>query len=96
MFQESWDPLRELKQELDRNEPVDILCTGGNGCVKVSAYLKQRLGFTDVRRLQHGIVGYQQWLADLPAESSIWEGSNFLFEKRSVEEIEEEDSKQKQ
>jgi predicted sulfurtransferase len=71
-------------QELDRNEAVHIFCPGGIGCVKVSAYLKQRLGFTDVRRLQHGIIGYQQWLADHPEKSFMWEDANLLFEKRRV------------
>ncbi len=91
-FQESWEPLKELTRELDRNEPVHIFCTAGIRCVKVGAYLKQWLGFTDVRRLQHGVIlGYQQWLADHPEGSSVWEGDNFIFDKRRFEEkIEEE------
>jgi predicted sulfurtransferase len=80
-FQESWDQIDQLTEDLPRDEPLRIFCTGGIRCVKVGAYLKQHLGFSNVKRLQHGIIGYQHWL-DQEGNDSVWEGDNFLFDKR--------------
>lgn len=63
VFSESWDILKAKTKDLDKREPVRIFCTGGIRCVKVGAYLKQELGFKDVRRLEHGIIGYERWAA---------------------------------
>lgn len=62
-FSESWEILKDKTQDLDKRDPVRIFCTGGIRCVKVGAYLKQELGFEDVRRLEHGIIGYERWAA---------------------------------
>jgi predicted sulfurtransferase len=99
VFQESWKELDEMtKQIADKDQPLHIFCTGGIRCVKVGAYLKQKLGFRNVRRLEHGIIGYQQWwarehygedgaaAAGNAEEASAWEGDNFLFDKRRQEE----------
>ena len=77
-----------------RDQPVYIYCTGGIRCVKVGAYLKQQLGYNNVKRLQHGIIGYEKWIQeeqqreqqdggddDNPA-TNLWNGTNFLFDKR--------------
>ena len=32
--------------------------------MKVNAYLRQHLGYKDVGRLEHGIIGYQRWLGE--------------------------------
>jgi len=93
-FSESWDVLKDKVEGMDKSEPVRIFCTGGIRCVKVGAYLKQELGFEDVRRLEHGIVGYERWSkklgmaghgdgSDKNAES-LWRGENFLFDKRRL------------
>ena len=37
-------------------------CTGGIRCVKINAYLEQRLGFRNVHRLQGGIIAYAREL----------------------------------
>lgn len=83
-FQESWAQLEEETKTLDRVHPIHIFCTGGIRCVKVGSYLKQKLGFSDVRRLQHGIIGYHRWEAEnnVDRSESIWKGENFLFDKR--------------
>ena len=60
VFSESWDILKDKTKDLDKSEPIRIYCTGGIRCVKVGAYLKQELGFEDVRRLEHGIIGYEE------------------------------------
>lgn len=89
-FSETWSLLDEKVQSntLDPSKPTYIFCTGGIRCVKVGAYLKQRLGFEDVRSLKHGIIGYERWKSD-DAEvnhkennNSLWTGENFLFDKR--------------
>ena len=64
VFSESWDILKAKTNDLDKREPVRIFCTGGIRCVKVGAYLKQELGFEDVRRLEHGIIGYERWASE--------------------------------
>lgn len=90
-FQQSWNQIDQLTKELPRDEPLMIFCTGGIRCVKVGAYLKQHLGFSNVKRLQHGIIGYQQWAdRNVGEEASVWKGENFLFDKRRFGEEEEE------
>jgi predicted sulfurtransferase len=83
-FQESWSELKERTQGLSKDQPLHIFCTGGIRCVKVGAYLKQKLGFSDIRRLEHGIIGYQRWSREehLLSDESLWFGENFLFDKR--------------
>ena len=78
-----------------QDQPVYIYCTGGIRCVKVGAYLKQQLGYNNVKRLQHGIIGYEKWIQggqqerehqgggdDDPTPNNLWNGTNFLFDKR--------------
>lgn len=84
-FSESWGALRQLCENVsNRDDPVYIFCTGGIRCVKVGAFMKQSLGFTNVRRLKHGIIGYQKWHEQEEdyQEASLWNGENFLFDKR--------------
>ncbi len=100
VFSESWDILKEKTKDLDKADPIRIYCTGGIRCVKVGAYLKQELGFEDVRRLEHGIIGYERWVTEAGKEAnsdrtkgdesaaskdSLWEGENFLFDKRRLD-----------
>jgi len=95
VFSESWERIKDKTKDLDKTVPVRIFCTGGIRCVKVGAYLKQELGFEDVRRLEHGIIGYERWAAEgktnkdgtdgeAGANNSLWIGENFLFDKRRV------------
>ncbi|KAL9181316.1 hypothetical protein ACHAXT_010121 [Thalassiosira profunda] len=98
-FSDTWSVLdNEVESKaLDPSKPVHIFCTGGIRCVKVGSYLRQELGFDDVRSLRHGIIGYQRWsgegdkcAGEDETESedantnaaSLWEGQNFLFDKR--------------
>lgn len=86
-FQDSWSQLDDMTKGLPKEKPVYIFCTGGIRCVKVGAYLKQKLGFDNVKRLKHGIIGYQQWVEEEKSnEESVWEGENFLFDKRQFQE----------
>ena len=46
-------------------------CTGGIRCVKINAYLEQRLGFRNVHRLQGGIIAYAR---ELESQSKTSDG----------------------
>lgn len=89
-FSETWSLLDEQvhSNALDPSKPTYIFCTGGIRCVKVGAYLKQKLGFQDVRSLKHGIIGYERWRNEKQSvvqnenNDSLWTGDNFLFDKR--------------
>lgn len=92
-FSETWEVLDDqVKSEtINPNEPVYIFCTGGIRCVKVGSYLKNKLGCKDVRSLRHGIIGYERWAAD--AGQSLWDGENFLFDKRRFSKEEQSENK---
>ena len=48
----------------------------------MNAYLEQRLGFSNTMRLQDGIHGYERFIAQQDGEPNMWEGHNFVFDKR--------------
>ena len=84
-FSDTWKVLDDqVKSDtINPNEPVYIFCTGGIRCVKVGSYLKNKLGCKDVRSLRHGIIGYERWASGASdAGQSLWDGENFLFDKR--------------
>jgi UPF0176 protein len=55
-----------------------MFCTGGIRCEKASAYMLAR-GFQEVYQLDGGILNY---LAQVPAEESLWRGECFVFDER--------------
>eukprot|EP00960_Hanusia_phi_P004479 130714-Hanusia_phi.AAC.4 len=66
-----------------------IYCTGGIRCVKVGAYLKQTMGFKDVKRLRGGIVSYLRDLNETCGgdekeveKQSLFKGVNYVFDGR--------------
>ncbi len=61
-----------------KQQKIAMFCTGGIRCEKSTAYLKS-LGFEDVYHLQGGIL---QYLENIPAEQSLWEGECFVFDER--------------
>ena len=70
-FTEAWPKLDAILHQYDPNRTdVYMFCTGGVRCIKAGAYVKQRLGFPNVHRLQDGVVGYERWLHDLSSSSS--------------------------
>ena len=79
-FVESWPKLDEALADVSRDEPVHMFCTGVR-CVKAGAYVKQKLGFTDVRRPSHGAWSRLRAEAAGSGESRF-EGENFVFDKR--------------
>jgi hypothetical protein len=62
VFSDTWPILAQLLSSTPKNAPILTYCTGGIRCVKVNAYLKQKLGFSNVGRLQKGIIAYEEWL----------------------------------
>lgn len=66
---------RELREP---RRTVAMFCTGGIRCEKATSYLLAR-GFTDVRHLRGGILGY---LGSIEATESRWEGACFVFDER--------------
>ena len=71
---------RFVAAELDpaRHRKVAMFCTGGIRCEKASAYLLAH-GFDQVFHLQGGILNY---LKQVPADQSLWQGECFVFDER--------------
>ena len=94
-FSESWDKLDNLLEGVPKDQRVLTFCTGGIRCIKVNAYLKQKLGLTNVGRLKKGIIGYEEWMSESQEEGeevemvqpneSLFSGTNFLFDRRRLE-----------
>ena len=52
------------------NRQIMTFCTGGIRCVKVNAFLKQKLGYENVASLRNGIIGYQKWVDEQVEEGA--------------------------
>ena len=61
-FGETWSVLESVLRDVPTDRRILTFCTGGIRCVKVNAYLQQKLGFTNVGRLEKGIIAYERWL----------------------------------
>ena len=61
-FRESWDALEEILHDKPKDAPIMTYCTGGIRCVKINAFLEQKMGFTNVGRLEGGIISYTKEL----------------------------------
>jgi UPF0176 protein len=82
-FKDTWDALKERLQDKPKDAPIYTYCTGGIRCVKVGAYLKQELGFTNVNRLAGGIIAYDRAVNKQgDNSSSLFKGTNFVFDGR--------------
>lgn len=60
------------------NRKIAMFCTGGIRCEKASAYLLAQ-GFAEVYQLHGGIL---QYLQDMDAKDSLWQGECFIFDER--------------
>ena len=91
-FADTFEKLDELfgQPGADKNQRVLTYCTGGIRCIKVNAYLKQRLGLTNIARLEKGIIHYEQWVEQKRQEEDgkeverLFDGRNFLFDRRRM------------
>lgn len=61
-FRDSWVALEEALKDIPKEKPIYAYCTGGIRCVKINAFLEQKLGFTNTYRLQGGIIAYRREL----------------------------------
>jgi len=78
-FRESWDALDEILKDKPKNTPIMTYCTGGIRCVKINAYLEQKLGFNNVHRLQGGIISYARALqAQDDSDSENYDGVEMI------------------
>ncbi|REL35287.1 rhodanese-related sulfurtransferase [Thalassotalea euphylliae] len=68
------------KENMDptKHKKVAMFCTGGIRCEKSTAYMKEQ-GFEEVYHLEGGIL---QYLEDVPAEETMWQGECFVFDDR--------------
>lgn len=87
-FRDTWSWLENRLADVDRDRPVMTYCTGGIRCVKVNAYLEQKMGFRNTKRLGGGIVSYARKLekAGRIGESKF-RGINHVFDGRVGREI---------
>ena len=62
-----------------KDKKIAMFCTGGIRCEKSTSLLLQQ-GFKEVYHLKGGILNY---LEQIPAEESLWEGECFVFDNRT-------------
>lgn len=87
-FRGTWGWLENRLKDVDRNAPIMTYCTGGIRCVKVNAYLEQKMGFKNTSRLGGGIVSYARKLEENGRlEESKFRGVNHVFDGRVGREI---------
>lgn len=70
VFSDTFEALPALLRGVPKHTRVLTFCTGGIRCVKVNAYLSQRLGYSNTASLQDGIVGYKRWLVSTGARNT--------------------------
>ena len=63
-------------EQLDRDKPIVMFCTGGIRCEKAAFYLLSQ-GFAEVRQLDGGILGYFAKVG-----GAHYEGECFVFDER--------------
>lgn len=68
----------EKNKDRFHNKRVAMFCTGGIRCEKSTNFLLGQ-GVEEVFHLKGGIL---QYLEDIPAEDSLWNGSCFVFDNR--------------
>jgi len=70
-----------VRENLDpaKHRKVAMFCTGGIRCEKASAFMLQE-GFGEIYHLKGGILKY---LEDVPKQASKWQGTCFVFDRRT-------------
>jgi UPF0176 protein len=76
-FKQLPDWFRNNKQSFE-NKKIATFCTGGIRCEKFTSWLIDQ-GVEDVYHLKGGIL---QYLEDIPAAQSMWQGECFVFDER--------------
>ncbi|CAM9581310.1 unnamed protein product [Chrysoparadoxa australica] len=85
-FRDSWEKLDDILKDTPKDAPVMTYCTGGIRCVKIAAFLEQERGYTNVTRLEGGIISYNKYTKGrgLPSKFA---GVNYVFDNRMAERI---------
>eukprot|EP00178_Gracilaria_changii_P011275 TRINITY_DN321_c0_g1_i1.p1 TRINITY_DN321_c0_g1~~TRINITY_DN321_c0_g1_i1.p1 ORF type:complete len:773 (-),score=79.20 TRINITY_DN321_c0_g1_i1:5573-7891(-) len=87
-FRDSWEELEKRLRNERRSMKILTYCTGGIRCVKVNAFLEQKMGFSNTGRLQGGIVSYARTLRETGRlNESTFKGVNHVFDGRMGEVI---------
>lgn len=76
-FSQLTDYTRETLNPAQHSK-IATYCTGGIRCEKYTAWLKGQ-GFKEVYHLEGGIL---QYLEEIPASESLWEGECYVFDER--------------
>lgn len=71
VFRESWDAMEEILKDTPKDAPIYTYCTGGIRCVKINAFLEQKLGFNNTHRLKGGIIYYTKTLEHVEAGAGV-------------------------
>jgi predicted sulfurtransferase len=61
--------MEEVLKDKPKDAPILTYCTGGIRCVKINAYLEQKMGFKNVGRLAGGIISYTKEIENMAAAS---------------------------
>ncbi len=69
-------PKEIQNSKLNKDKPVVMFCTGGIRCEKASQLMLNE-GFSDVRQLKGGILGYFEEVG-----GDHWDGDCFVFDRR--------------
>lgn len=86
-FYEAFSAIEKMLNDKDKeNTNVMMYCTGGIRCVRLSAYVKQKLGFKNVYHLKGGIVNYSLEIEEESIPSKFI-GKNFVFDERRAEKV---------
>lgn len=82
-FRDTWEVLETRLKNVPKDTPIYGYCTGGIRCVKVGAYVTQKMGFNNFSRLAGGIIAYDRTLQEkAPNEEPLFKGTNFVFDGR--------------
>lgn len=76
-FREFPDYVR-ARLDPSKHKKIALFCTGGIRCEKATSFMLDE-GFEEVYHLKGGILNY---LKEIPAEESQWEGECFVFDRR--------------
>lgn len=83
-FRQFPEKVKDLKKFKDKK--IIMYCTGGIRCEKATAVLREE-GFENVYQLKDGIINFCQQFPN-----TFWEGSCFVFDKRLVSSVGQEES----
>ena len=68
-YSESFERLDQMKDELQQRR-VLLYCTGGIRCVKIAAYLHQKLSIKNTGMLEGGIIAYSNFISSISGSNT--------------------------